>query len=233
MYFLEDDPLGEMERLMQRIPNYLPRGHGVIVLTKHGYSDKDCDCRNCHHYTGRGRKDGCALERCICLQDRIRAGAATYRETIAETMSGIRYPPFIIRLNQYLKESEESPMNFKNEKHHMVFTEAAKKMNKKNDALMAALYLLTADQKLWNHAKRYVLQNKIRFGSIHLRGSTENGYALYCAAKDIYLGTTILTIGELADTRVIPPRIFGLICNAMAIRRFGLGALNFHQEASQ
>lgn len=233
MYFLEGDPLGEMEKLMQRIPNHLPRGHGVVVFARQEYSGKDCDYRNCPHHTDGGRKTGCTLECCICLQNRIRAGAATYRETIEETMSGIRYPPFIIRLHQYLKESEESPMNFKNEKHHMVFAEAAKKMNTKNDALMAVLYLLTADQKLWNHAKRYVLQNKIRFGSIHLRGSTENGYALYCAAKDIYLGTTNLTIGELADTRVIPPRIFGLICNAMAIRRFGLGALKFHQEASQ
>lgn len=208
MYFFADDPLRELERLMQRAPNFLPRGHGVIVL-----------CRN-----------ECSAGDCACLKERMEAGAVTYRETIEKTLSTIRYPPFVTRLERYLKESEEHPMYFKNERHRLIFAEAVKKLNKKNHALMSAIYLLTADQKLWNTAKRYIGRNEIHFGSLHLRGSTENGYALYCAAKDIYLGTKNLTIGDLADTRLVPPRIFGLICNAMAIRRFGLGAVKFNHE---
>ena len=56
------------------------------------------------------------------------------------------------------------------------------------------------------------------------------GYALYCASKDLYLGTKNLTIGDLADTDLIPSKIFGLICNGMAIRRFGLGAIQLNQN---
>ncbi len=41
----------------------------------------------------------------------------------------------------------------------------------------------------------------------------------------MYLGTKHLTFSDLADQSLIPPKVFGLICNAMAIRRFGLGAI--------
>lgn len=129
-----------------------------------------------------------------------------------------------------LRESENNPMEFKNEKHRKVFAEVAKKLDKKNYKLMSALYLLTADLKLWNAVKRFVVKNEIRFQCIHLNGSTENGYTLYCAAKDLSLGTKNLSVYDLADTQLIPPKVFGLVCNAMAIRRFGLGAINYKQN---
>lgn len=129
-----------------------------------------------------------------------------------------------------LRESENNPMEFKNEKHRKVFAEAAEKLDKKNYKLMSALYLLTADLKLWNAVKRFVVKNEIRFQCIHLNGSTENGYTLYCAAKDLYLGTKNLSVCDLADTQLIPSKMFGLVCNAMEIRRFGLGAINYKQN---
>lgn len=60
-------------------------------------------------------------------------------------MAAIKYPPFVRRLNLYLNESEEYPMEFKNEKHRELFGEAIRRKDKKDYALMAALYLLTAD----------------------------------------------------------------------------------------
>ncbi len=129
-----------------------------------------------------------------------------------------------------LRESENNPMEFKNEKHRKVFAEVAKKLDKKNYKLMSALYLLTADLKLWNAVKRFVVKNEIRFQCIHLNGSTENGYTLYCAAKDLYLGTKKLSVCDLADTQLIPSKMFGLVCNAMEISRFGLGAINYKQN---
>lgn len=118
-------------------------------------------------------------------------------------------------------------MEFRNEKHQKVFAEVTEKLDKKNYKLMSALYLLTADLKLWNAVKRFVVKNEIRFHDIHLNGSTENGYTLYCAAKDLSLGTKNLSLCDLADTQLIPPKMFGLVCNAMAICRFGLGAINY------
>ena len=69
-------------------------------------------------------------------------------------------------------------MTYINEKHRARFTLAAKNIPKANYALLSALYLLTADQRLWSCCKHHV-----------------------------------------------PPMLFRTICNAMAIRRFGLAAI--------
>lgn len=228
MYFSESYELRQLERLMRTIPNFRPRGHGVVILHRYDYTEKDCDCRLCPH--GQKGKKGCAVARCPCINERITAGAATLKETVSETMAAIQYPPFVGRLNKYLKESEENPMYFKNEKHRTVFTEAVAKLDKKDYALMAAIYLMTAESRLWNSTQRYVQRNDILFESIRLRNSTEVGYTLYSAAKDLYLGTKNLTIGDLADTTLIDPKTFGLICNAMAIRRYGVGAVKFKER---
>lgn len=118
-----------------------------------------------------------------------------------------------------------NPMRYKNEKHKNAFEEAVRKKDKKDYAMMAALYLLTADLRLWNLSKRHVGKIGINFADIRLKNIHENGYALFCCAKDLCLGTKHLTVADLADTDLIPPKLFELICNAMAIRRFGLGAI--------
>ena len=118
-----------------------------------------------------------------------------------------------------------NPMRYKNEKHQREFEEALRKRDKKDYAMIAALYLLTADLRLWNLSKRHVGKIEINFADIRLKNIHENGYALFCCAKDLCLGTKHLTVADLADTDLIPPKLFELICNAMAIRRFGLGAI--------
>ena len=118
-----------------------------------------------------------------------------------------------------------NPMRYKNEKHKNAFEEAVRKKDKKDYAIMAALYLLTADYRLWNLSKRHVGKISINFADIRLKNIHANGYALFCCAKDLCLGTKHLTVADLADTDLIPPKLFELICNAMAIRRFGLGAI--------
>lgn len=43
--------------------------------------------------------------------------------------------------------------------------------------------------------------------------------------KDLTLGTKHLTVSDLSDADLVPPMLFRTICNAMAIRRFGLAAI--------
>lgn len=93
-------------------------------------------------------------------------------------------------------------MDYRNEKHRIAFAETIEKLNQKDYALMSAVYLLTAEYALWMKAKCKVEKNGILFD----------------------------TIKDLADTELISPKMFGLICNAMAIRRFGLNAINFTFE---
>ena len=111
--------------------------------------------------------------------------------------------------------------------------EAIRKLDKKNFALMSALYLLTAEHKLWMQIRNYVERNEIKFERFKPKDSTENGYTLLCCAKDLYLGTKHITISDLADTELIAPKMFALICNAMAIRRFGLGAIQYKERTAQ
>ena len=150
--------------------------------------------------------------------------AATPTEILAETMRQIRCPPFQKRFNEYI-ESEETPMTYLNEKHRARFTLAAKNIPKANYALLSALYLLTADQRLWSCCKHHIINGCVFFENIKLNNCTERAYTLYCAAKDLTLGTKHITVSDLSDADLVPPMLFRTICNAMAIRRFGLAAI--------
>ena len=77
----------------------------------------------------------------------ITTTAATPTELLTATMRQIRCPPFRKRFNEYI-ESEEKTMTYINEKHRARFTLAVKNIAKANYALLSALYLLTADQRL-------------------------------------------------------------------------------------
>lgn len=192
------------EKFMQAIPNFAPRGHGLFIPKTE-----------------------------LTLYENPNPPPTSLNDAIEKTMSAINCPPFQRRLEQYLKESEENPVNYRNEKHRIAFIEAIEKLNRKDYALMSAIYLLTAEHALWMIAKHSVGQNEICFDAIKLQNSTENAYTLFCCTKDLYLGTKHITIKDLADRELIKPRIFDLICNAMAIRRFGLRAINFTLERKQ
>ena len=149
---------------------------------------------------------------------------AARSELLTDTMRQIRCPPFRKRFHEYI-ESEENPMTYINEKHRARFALAAKNVRSGNYALLAALYLLTADGRLWNCCKHQVKNDCVFFENIRLGDCHERAYTLYCAAKDLTLGTKHITVPDLSDTDLVPPMLFRTICNAMAIRRFGLIAI--------
>ena len=196
MLYTQSFHLQELERLMQTIPNFAPRGHGIIIL-----------------------REQCGR--------RVQTGTMTQKEILREALANIHSPPFLHRLDQYLQRKEEYTMNYRNERHKVTFAEIVGETNRQNYGLLAALYLLTADHKLWMTAKRKISYDDIYFEQMHLPAGTERAYILFSTAKDLYLGTKHLTVRDLADPKLISPELFALICNAMAIRRFGLGAVKF------
>lgn len=129
----------------------------------------------------------------------------------------------IINLKQH--KEKEKIMKFRNDQHRNTFLKEAKNQSLKNHRLIAALYLLTADTKLWDAAKNSVGRDDIVFENIHLKSSSETVYTLYCAAKDLYNGSRHLSIDDIADSALIKNKIFTLICNAMLIKRKGLAAV--------
>ena len=227
MIFSDSAQQRALERMMTSVPRFKPRGSGTIILHDFVYTAEMCHCRLCLHYN---RKKKCTASQCLCIEERIVAGAASRGEVMTETMRNIHNPAFLERHHQFITESEKRSMDFRNEKHRLVFDRAIRKLNKKDFALMSAVYLLTADQRLWTQIRNSVERNEIKFSGFKPRDSTEAGYTLLCCAKDLYLGTKHITISDLADTELVAPRMFALICNAMAIRRFGLGAIQYKEK---
>ena len=131
----------------------------------------------------------------------------------------------------FSQPKEDKPMkSFRNNAHRTVFLEASRNMNRSNYALLAALYLLTADSRLWNQVKDCVQHNQILFDQMKPKNHSTNSYAMFSVAKDLYLGTNHMSLCDLADTELIPPKIFAIICNSMAVFRLGLDAI---QEAPE
>lgn len=200
MYFMQTVRYRDIEKLMCQIPNFHPRGYGGVVLK----------------------------DEIPCSQEQ--PPPTSYAELLTMTMSEIRYKPFRRRLDKYMKEVRMQQMIYKKEKHKRIFKETIEKVNQNNAALLSALYLLTADFNLWKRTKPHIRKNRIDFHTIRLNGINEKGYTLFCVAKDLYLGTKYLTISDLADTELISPDMFGIICNAMTIRRFGMRAIQLAEK---
>ena len=87
-----------------------------MVLHRFEYTAEMCDCRYCPYYRGKRK---CTADSCPCIEERILAGAASRSEVMTETMKDIHNAAFRRRLNQFIRESEELPMNFRNEKHRL------------------------------------------------------------------------------------------------------------------
>ena len=90
---------------------------------------------------------------------------------------------------------------------------------------MAVLYLLTADYTLGSPVKPELHGNKPNLTAWKTGVIHPNGNVLFCAAKDVYYGTKHISLADLADAEVISQEVFRLICNAAAIRKFGVQVL--------
>ena len=174
MLFTENRYDRSMEQMMKGIPNFYPRGSGIVVTGNFRYTANMCNCKWCEYYGGK--KKGCLVPKCVCLEERISVGIASVKEIMTETMSEIRHGGFLRRLRRYIKESEAIPMTFINEKHRLTFDEALTRLNKydkKNTALKSELYLLTADYRMWIQTKRFVENDGIRFGKLSTKNCSQ------------------------------------------------------------
>ena len=77
-YFMRDTPLCQMEQQMMTPPHFRPRGHG-LYYPGFRYKPKDVECPYCTEYD---HKHPCPLNQCICLEERIEAGALDLTEFV-------------------------------------------------------------------------------------------------------------------------------------------------------
>ena len=114
-------------------------------------------------------------------------------------------------------------MNFLNKSHKQRFIREAKKLHPSNNSNMAALFLLTANGKLWSIAKHHIQDSVINIKNIKLSESgDQKAYTLLAIAKDLTLGTNYVQLRDLGDTSIISPKLLCITFAAISIKRNGI-----------
>ena len=129
------------------------------------------------------------------------------------------------RVDEIFRETGEE-MIFRNIKHRKDFYSLL--MGRRGESFQtasgyaAAVFLLSADEKLWDKVSRNVQDTGIYFERIRLGSVTLEQYILFHAARDVYQGTKHIRLSELADRELIPNEILKLIVNAFVIEKCGV-----------
>ena len=96
-------------------------------------------------------------------------------------------------------------------------------MNQKNCAI---LYLLSADEDLWQRAYRSIHADRITVTDIPLRGISTDGYAIYQTARTVSTGKKHIYINEIADDQLIGDFAFKAIIVGILVARYGSEVLS-------
>lgn len=154
---------------------------------------------------------------------RISEGDVTPREVLEELVNEIPERGFCGRLSRYLTKNKRAIKSFESSFHKQQFASLITSKNCVDTDYMAALYLLTADEATWRSVREFVGKEGIKYDEVITPSG--DGYTLFCAAKDLTEGTKHIEFGDLSRLQVVKPSMFILLCKAIAISRFGVGAV--------
>ena len=115
-------------------------------------------------------------------------------------------------------------MIFRNDNHGVLFEKEIRYHKGCSRKMTAALFLLTADSRLWHQAENHIGTNEIDIVAMQPRRLDAMAYVCFAVAKDIITGSKTVSITELADASMLSPRYFLVIQTAMLIRGYGLNA---------
>lgn len=204
-------------------PFFRKRQSGLAILNRFRYTKESTDCRDCTEW----EKKKCGAERCPWLAERLEAGNISYGELLGECFHGLNDKRFQIRLQHLAKKFSGSL--FKDSRHRQCFELAKNSLRmlfgKTPDSHIAALFLLTADEKLWQLAKTAVTGDTVHFEHIRLSRIDTDGYTLFQMARTLSTRQTKITVSELADAELISDPLLAVLVGAMLISRFGSDVL--------
>ena len=114
-------------------------------------------------------------------------------------------------------------MIYRDERHQHTFEkEVVMRPESVSRALLAALYLLTADKNLWNQVKDHISLRRMYVEDMRPKNLTGTSYVFFAAAKDILSGTRNIQLMEIADPALLSMKSYMILCTALAIRAFGV-----------
>lgn len=215
--FMSDTPYAGIEIEMQRIPGFRPRGSGIVV-SRQRYENQEETCCRC---TKRGGRYEDGIERgCTCQRERRVAACVPFSELLEQFAREVAVSPFVARVSRV---SARNPPVFFLAGHRSRFERIweGHERTADEDAMCAAVYLLTADRFLWSRSVAAILPDIIQFSEIRIHGVDLDGYVLFHTAKDLYKGTNHISLSELVDPELVSEDTFRLVVTAFLIRRYG------------
>ena len=114
-------------------------------------------------------------------------------------------------------------MIYRDERHQHTFEkEAAMRPDTVSRALLAALYLLTADRNLWNQVRDHISLRRMYVEDMRPKNLTGTSYVYFAAAKDILTGSRNIQLMEITDPALLSMKSYMILCTALAIRAYGV-----------
>ncbi|MSU03403.1 hypothetical protein [Tissierella pigra] len=218
-YFMYDTSLGGIEQLMMLAPNFPSRRSGIVINNHFNFEGDIKTCNSC----GSNIKSRCNACDCIYLKTRLNNDEIRYTDLLKDCFGRIKNYALKGRL-KLLSNSFTGEL-FLNHNHKERFYNIHHKqgidIEDRTPNYLAVLFLLTADEVLWNISEHAVCVNGFDFSHMHLRQISTEGYALYQTAKTIWEGKEYIKISEIADADLIADTAFKIIINASLIAKYG------------
>lgn len=218
-FFMYGTDLHELEQLMMLVPNFMPRRSGVIVVKKVENKKEPVRCQDCDYPIS----DCCNDIPCIYFAERLAAGLVDYARIVENYFKDNGSLRLKRRLHDLVTNFDGEI--FLNPIHRSRFHTVCRLQNisieDRNPAYLAALFLLTADNKLWCAAKEHIYLDNFDFKKMHLNGMNTDGYAIFQAARTIYTGREYIKQDEIADKTLIDEHTFKIIINAKLLSKYG------------
>ncbi len=210
-YFMYGTEQQELEQLMMLVPNFMPRGSGVIVVKKKHDKKENLRCSDSNNYV-EGQ-----------FSEKLVAGLICYKTIVENCYREFKSYRFKKRLGRLVRNFDGDVFISLN--HRFRFCKVCRIQNisieNRNPAYLAVLFLLTADDRLWDLAKGHIYLDCFDFKRINLSGINTDGYALYQTARTIVFEREYIRMNEIADEDLIGEDIFKVIINAILISKHG------------
>ncbi len=181
-------------------------------------------CLYCMHY----RKGcGCVVQPCPYAEDHIQRNCYTAKDTYRIFVEGVMIPTKNVQLDKRIQTLIHSFCgkmyldNFHKWRYYSAVQKVKRHCGRITSGYLAALYLLTADKKLWRFATGSVYINEVDFVAMKVQYLSEDSYAYYIAAKELHMGERLIKQSELADQTVVSDQAFELIVHARLIKAYG------------
>lgn len=107
-------------------------------------------CRYCS-FCQNGK---CALKRCCCMSERVKAKSCTFAELLRDCFANFKDNVFQYRLRIACERASELQSCFLDAGHKGRFYEGVTLLRKKDPKFIAQIYLLSASELLWLRAKQ-------------------------------------------------------------------------------